>query len=126
MVEKSLDMHSRGAIGAADVERFYDSLDMLKIAHYVCRNGGDYALARAVLVVHLGKKRSHMVLVLQNLDQKLVGARGTRRRPAISPCITPLVKTQNPNKESPPTPWDHPGPGEPRELRVPNAGNGFS
>jgi len=65
------------------------------------------------------------VLVLQNPNLHLAGARGTGRRPAISPCVPSLKETQNPNKETPPPPWDHPRPGEPWELRVPNVGSGF-
>ena len=41
VVEKGLDMKSKAAIATSDIRRFYDSIDLIKIASFLLRNGFD-------------------------------------------------------------------------------------
>ena len=49
VIEKALDGHSRGAIAQEDIEKFYDSISLLRVARWLVNNGAPHALAACVL-----------------------------------------------------------------------------
>ena len=55
IISKSLDLHSAGAIVAADIKRYYDSIDMIRIAAWL-RRRGEAALAKALLLLYLAPR----------------------------------------------------------------------
>jgi len=54
MVERRLDMHSQSCLGEADLEKFYDSVDLVDIAEFLCNfPAADAALITPAIPVQI-------------------------------------------------------------------------
>ena len=49
VVKKALDIKSRGAVATADIRRYYDSLNMLRVARFLVSRGCDAATVAACI-----------------------------------------------------------------------------
>jgi len=84
--EKILDSHSQGCVVQADIQRFYDSIDLHKCISFIVERGADPAKALAVILCQLYVPVS--VTLLQrtvNLGVRTIGAlTGSRTAGAIA------------------------------------------